>query len=195
MNSVSRTHYFLGEDPAEWITDVPNYDRLQLDHLYPGIDLEYYGNDGRLEFDFVVAPGAETKNIRFRLDGVPEITLDGKGNLVVADRDGDIILERPIAYQQIDGRRQVVATEFVVEGHEVRIRVGDYDRVISSSSIPSSDSPRSWALTVRTMPLTWASMQPGTFTSSAIHIRHNSRPGKWPITIRARIPVKMRTSL
>src|SRR5271170_1098793 len=45
----STTNLYFGKDPAKWRQGVPNYARLQVQGLYPGIDLAYYGNGGELE--------------------------------------------------------------------------------------------------------------------------------------------------
>jgi hypothetical protein len=51
-----KTNYFIGNDPKKWRTNVPNYARVKYANVYPGVDLVYYGNQGKLEYDFVVSP-------------------------------------------------------------------------------------------------------------------------------------------
>ncbi len=63
-----KSNYFRGSDPRQWQTNVPNYSRVRYEGLYPGIDLVYYGNEGRLEYDFVVAPGADPHSIALRIE-------------------------------------------------------------------------------------------------------------------------------
>jgi hypothetical protein len=58
-----RSHYLLGNDPSGWRTHIPHYARVRYRDVYPGIGLIYYGHQGRLEYDFVVAPGADPKQI------------------------------------------------------------------------------------------------------------------------------------
>lgn len=58
------SNYFIGNDPAKWRTDVPHFARIQYEHVYPGIDLVWYGSQRQLEYDFVVAPGADPKQIQ-----------------------------------------------------------------------------------------------------------------------------------
>jgi hypothetical protein len=53
------TNYYVGNDPKKWRTNVPNYAKVHYDDVYPGVDLVYYGNQRQLEYDFVVAPGAD----------------------------------------------------------------------------------------------------------------------------------------
>src|SRR5439155_27006231 len=67
---VARSQYYLGPDPARWVTDVPHYGRVRYDQLYPGIDLIFYGGPDDLEYDFVVAPGARPETIRIAFGGV-----------------------------------------------------------------------------------------------------------------------------
>jgi hypothetical protein len=78
----TRSNYFLGNDPEKWRTNVPNYAKVKYQGVYPGIDLVYYGTEsgvrsqeseepqthGELEFDFVVAPGADPGAIRFGIE-------------------------------------------------------------------------------------------------------------------------------
>jgi len=59
-----KTNYFIGNDPKKWRTNVPTYAQVRYHDVYPGVDLVYYGNQGgQLEYDFVVAPGADPSAI------------------------------------------------------------------------------------------------------------------------------------
>src|SRR4051794_32947533 len=57
------SNYFIGNNPADWQTAVPHYARVRYKNVYPGIDVVYYGSDRHLEYDFIVAPGADPKRI------------------------------------------------------------------------------------------------------------------------------------
>src|SRR5215204_243580 len=57
-------NYFIGNDPADWRTEIPTFARVRYPEVYEGIDLVYYGTPGRqLEYDFVVAPGADAARV------------------------------------------------------------------------------------------------------------------------------------
>ncbi len=58
-----KTHYFLGNDPRRWRSDVPTFARVRYAAVYPGVDVVYYGNQRQLEYDFIVAPGADPRRI------------------------------------------------------------------------------------------------------------------------------------
>src|SRR5256886_9145192 len=62
-----RANYFIGNDPALWHSDIPTYARVLYRDVYPGIDLAYYGDQGRIEYDFAVAAGADPGVIALRL--------------------------------------------------------------------------------------------------------------------------------
>ena len=90
--------------------------------MFDGIDVVYYGNQRRLQYDFVVSPGADPGRIAFHVEGAERVSVgdDGALKLMV----GDHILEqaRPFTYQEIDGVRREVPSHFVVDGNRVRVR-------------------------------------------------------------------------
>jgi hypothetical protein len=108
----STTNLYIGNDPAKWRRGIPNYGRLQVPELYPGIDLDYYGNGGELEYDLTVKPGADPWRIRFSLRGddasVKDARLNHQGDLV-----SELIQKRPVAYQfAADGSRRAVDSRY-----------------------------------------------------------------------------------
>nr|MBA2565199.1 SBBP repeat-containing protein [Gemmatimonadota bacterium] len=122
-----RTHYLIGNQPSAWRLDVPSFARVRYSGVYPGVDVVYYGNQRNLEYDFVVAPGADPRAVRLTVDGAEGLELD-RGDLVVHTTAGDLRQLRPVLYQHVDGARRKVAGEYVLENGEVGFRVGAYDR-------------------------------------------------------------------
>jgi len=78
-----KCNYFLGNDPAKWRTDVPNYSVVIYEDIYPGIDLKYYGNGKQMEYDFIVSPGADPSQIEVRYEGANSVSVNEAGELVV----------------------------------------------------------------------------------------------------------------
>ncbi|MDP9090617.1 MAG: hypothetical protein M3O26_18005 [Pseudomonadota bacterium] len=66
----------IGNDPTKWRTGIRTYGRVGYSDVYPGVDLVYYGTQGRLEYDFTVAPGASAAPIRLAFDGADQLTID-----------------------------------------------------------------------------------------------------------------------
>ena len=120
--------YFIGNDPAKWVKSAPNYARVHYRELFPGIDLAFYGNQGRLEYDFVVAPGADPKAIRLQFDGIESMRLDG-GDLVLKGTAGEIRQHKPVVYQETGGARQIVEGRYVIHSHNrVAFEIAGYDK-------------------------------------------------------------------
>ena len=70
---ASRSNYFVGNDPERYVMDVPHYAQVRYAELFPGTDLVYYGNQQQLEFDFVLAPGADPARIKLAYEGADAI--------------------------------------------------------------------------------------------------------------------------
>ncbi len=121
-----RSFHFEGNDPNSWRNNA-NYARVQDSQVYPGVDLVYYGSQSRLEYDFVVAPGADINRIRLQILGAQRIQLDTDGNLVLGTANGEITLQKPFIYQEMGKERREVTGNFRLSGGQVGFRVDSYD--------------------------------------------------------------------
>ncbi len=112
-----RSHYFLGNDPKKWRTNVPNYSKVKYESVYPGVDLVYYGNQRQLEYDFVVAPGADPRTIVLAIEtGKSKFEnrnskIAANGDLVIGLTDSEVRFHKPVVYQETSavGSRQSTA--------------------------------------------------------------------------------------
>lgn len=131
---VEKSHYYAGRNPGGWRTNVQGYATVAYSDVYPGIDLVYYGHEGRLEYDFVVSPGADPGAILVEFDGADRVEVDPAGDLILAPPGGTLRLERPLVYQEQNGVRQPVASRYrLVEADasdrpRVAIDVAERDR-------------------------------------------------------------------
>ena len=124
-----KANYFIGNDPRHWRTDVPTYVKVQYKDVYPGIDLVFYGNQRQLEYDLIVAPGADPTAITLSFDGADQLVVDGKGDLVLQFGDSDLRLQKPLVYQMINGAKQQIHGNYRLEDqHQIRFQVAVYDR-------------------------------------------------------------------
>ena len=124
-----KVNYFTGNDPAKWHTGVPNYAKVRYRGVYPGVDLVYYGNQRQLEYDFVVAAGADPKPIRLQFAGAKGLRLGADGDLVVTAPGGALAFHKPAVYQLVDGQRKPVEGRFaMLAKNTVGFRLGNYDR-------------------------------------------------------------------
>jgi hypothetical protein len=119
---AARTNYFIGRKD-QWRANVGSFGRVRYASVYPGIDMVYYGNQSQLEYDFVVAPGADPRSIRLRFQGANRVRISDAGDLLV----DDMVQKRPVIYQ--DNPRREIAGRYVLLGkNTVGVRVADYDR-------------------------------------------------------------------
>src|SRR5690349_7227154 len=124
-----KVNYFRGKDAAGWQTEVPTYQRVKYSAVYPGVDLVYYGQSQKLEYDFIVAPGADPGTIKLGFAGVEQTTVDAEGNLVLKTAGGPVRFQKPVIYQIDGGRRHPVEGGYVLcSPDEIGFRVGVYDR-------------------------------------------------------------------
>ena len=127
---AGKANYFLGNDPACWRTNVPTYAKVQYAQVYPGVDLVFYGSSQQqLEYDFVVAPGADPSGSRLAFEGAGKIELDAGGGLRVFIPGGEVRFDKPMIYQIVEGRRRDIEGGFVCEPRQPNDGTGNSARV------------------------------------------------------------------
>jgi hypothetical protein len=121
-------NYYLGNDPAQWHTNIPTYARVEFRDVYPDIDLVYYGNQQQLEYDFVVAPGANPQSIKLAFPGADPVAVNAQGDLVLHGAGGDVRQQSPFLYQEVNGVKQPIGGAYALQGqHQVGFQVSAYD--------------------------------------------------------------------
>ena len=134
-----KANYFIGNDPRNWHANIPTYAKVKYENVYPGVDLVYYGNQGQLEYDFVVEPGADPGVIQLALDSGPALSsalrLAANGDLLVQLPGGEVRFQKPVIYQPAatDDRqrttdRKLVGGHYRVVNHQVRFEIPSYDK-------------------------------------------------------------------
>jgi hypothetical protein len=123
-----KVNYFIGNDPSRWRTNIPAFARVEYSGVYPGVDLAYYGRQGRLEYDFIVAPGADPAAIRIALQGAQRLRIGSGGSLVLETGGPPIRFRKPVTYQEIAGERRLVESRYkLAASNQVGFSLGSYD--------------------------------------------------------------------
>ena len=144
-----RSNYYIGNEASFWHEDVPQFQQVAFHSVYPGIDLVYYGNQQRLEYDFLISPGASVGQIQFKMRGANRTRLTEASDIVVDSEAGSLQLRLPSVYQVINGAKKLVSCRFVLRADNViTFRIGQYDQaralvidpVLSYASLISSSS-------------------------------------------------------
>jgi hypothetical protein len=108
-------NYYIGNDTKKWRSGITTYGKVKYQGIYPGIDAVFYGNQRQLEYDFVVAPGADPKQISLGLTGARP-SFDAGGNVVLKLADGDLALKKPVVYQNVAGEKKMGSSEEIMGG-------------------------------------------------------------------------------
>lgn len=147
-----KSNYLLTSDRRTWITGVPTYSGVLYRGVYPKTDLVFRGSDcltpdapclksqaSRLEYDFRIAPGGDPSAIAWRiapqasrLTPKDSVRLDG-GDLVIASSGGQFRFLKPVAYQEVNGKKQPVESKYLLHrdstgATRVGFAIGHYDR-------------------------------------------------------------------
>ncbi len=126
---AGKANYFFGKDPSKWQKNVPLYRQVRYEGVYPGIDVVYYGNQSRVEHDFIVKPGADPKNIQLDVKGVDSLSLADNGDLVLHKGSDEVRLQAPVVYQEFHGLKVSVDGRYQIQNKtQVSFAVGSYDK-------------------------------------------------------------------
>ena len=123
-------NYFIGNDSEKWHTDIPTFARVRYSETYPGVDLVYYGNQMQLEYDFVVRPGADSRQVALSFEGADSVAVEATtGDLLLKVGKQTITQHKPVVYQEVEGLRQPVESAYEMKGAgRVGFHIGAYDR-------------------------------------------------------------------
>lgn len=139
-----KTNYFRGSDANKWESEVSTFAQVKYEEIYKDVDLLWYNNEaGELEYDFIVAPNADYRQIELKFKGAKKLEINKNGDLLVHTKAGILQQRKPFTYQTIDGDRREVASRYKMNGkNKVRFVVGNYDRekelVIDPAVMPYS---------------------------------------------------------
>jgi hypothetical protein len=98
--SKLKVNYFIGNDKSKWHCDVPTSQAVLYKNLYKDIDLKVYGIEKQIEYDWIVKPGGNPKDIRFEYKNVKGTRLDKEGNLLIETDFGELMHKKPVSYQK-----------------------------------------------------------------------------------------------
>jgi hypothetical protein len=124
----ARSNYFISPDPDNWRTNVPNYSRVRYREIYPGVDMVYYGNQRRLEYDFIVQPGTDPEMIIISCQGADSLEIDPDGDLVMNLAGEKIRQHKPYIYQESADGKEMIAGGYVLKAkNEIGFHLSEYD--------------------------------------------------------------------
>lgn len=124
-------NYFLGNDESKWASEVRGYEEFTLKELYDGIDIRFIEQEKQIKYEFIVAPNVATDKIKLKYSYQKELKIDRKGNLVIKTELGDIIEEKPYAYQIVNGKIIEIPCSYELVDNVVTFKLGEYNKRVA----------------------------------------------------------------
>ena len=122
-----KANSFIGDDRSRWRSGIPTFDRVRYRSVYPGVDLDFHGNQSQLEYDFRLAPGADPGAIALGLEGADSLRIGAGGDLAMRVGGHTVRQLAPVAFQPVGGERRRVPVAFDLRGETLRFRLGAFD--------------------------------------------------------------------
>lgn len=126
----TKINRLVGRDESKWQRNVATYGKVTYPSVRDGVDLVFHGEDGQLEYDFVVAPGADPSKVALNIEGSDALSLTDSGDLAIKTAAGTLLQQRPRVYQRDEqGREHDVKASFRIAGdQQIAFNVDAYDR-------------------------------------------------------------------
>jgi len=105
-------NYFCDRDPHKWHSNIPTFGKVGFHGVYPGVDVVYYGNQEHLEYDFLVAPHADPKQIHLHFAGAKDVRVNAAGELIIRAQGRELTWQKPTVYQQDERGKHAVAAHY-----------------------------------------------------------------------------------
>ncbi len=121
-------NYFLGNDKSRWTSNVYGYSEAIMKEFYTGIDLKLIEDREQLKYEFHVQPNMDPTVINFSYFGQEKVKIDSKGNLIIETKLGNIIEQKPYAYQVVNGKIIEVNCVFEINESDVTFKLGNYNK-------------------------------------------------------------------
>jgi hypothetical protein len=114
-----KVNHYQGNDPGKWRTEVPTYKSVLYREAYPGIDLKFYGTGQQVEYDLIIKPGADPKQVKFLYRGIKALKVTREGDLsITLPGGGHLVQQKPVIYQEINGQRVSREGKFRLLSHK-----------------------------------------------------------------------------
>lgn len=119
-------NYFIG-DPSKWQSNVHAFNEVKGTNVYPGIDVIYKEDHGKLKYEFVVSPGGSHQSIQIQYAGAQSMRIDDAGNAIIHAGIATMTEMKPFVYQIINGDTVEVKSKFILNNHSLSFDLGVYD--------------------------------------------------------------------
>ncbi|MEO2069159.1 MAG: SBBP repeat-containing protein [Desulfurobacteriaceae bacterium] len=124
----TKVSYFRGKDRSKWVSGLSTYNYVNLGELWKSVKVKVRAYGDNVEKLFYVEPGGDVEKIRVKIEGAKSLEVGVDGRLKIVTKKGEVYFTKPVAYQEVEGKRKYVEVKYVVEGKEYGFRLGEYDQ-------------------------------------------------------------------
>jgi gliding motility-associated-like protein len=124
-------NYFLGNDSTKWTSDVKSFQEVTLKNFYNGIDLKVFDTPEKFKYELWCSPGSPMNDIQIDLVNFNQVSITKNGDLVLKTNLGEIIEQKPIAYQLLNGKITAISCAFKLNGNILSFKLGKFDPLAS----------------------------------------------------------------
>ena len=123
-------NFAIGNDPSKWRSNVPAYAALRYRGIYPGIDVRVREEAGQLEYDLLLAAGADLGRAVLRAEGASALEIATDGALIIWTTGGTSLRQTPpVTWEELPGgERRPLASRFrIIDGQRYGFEAPDRD--------------------------------------------------------------------
>ncbi|MCP9761469.1 DUF7948 domain-containing protein [Lacihabitans soyangensis] len=119
-------NFFIGQNKDEWKSNVPAFEEILLENVFDGIDFRMYSADQSLKYEYIVKPGADASQIKFKYEGANE-TLIQKNELILKTNFGLIKEFQPFTYQSTNNQKKPIKSSFKMTDDYISFQLAEYN--------------------------------------------------------------------
>ena len=124
-------NYILGNDKSSWKGNVAAFKLINYQNIYNNIDFQIYSIGNLLKYDVILNPNSNINDVQLNYEGIDNIKVTKSGSLIIKTSVGEIVEQKPYAYQNINNTKVEVPCEFILKNNTISFKInGKYDTKI-----------------------------------------------------------------
>jgi hypothetical protein len=126
--STAKINYFKGNNPKQWISNIPTFHSISYGEIYPNIELQLKAYSKNIEKLFFIKPHAQIENIKIKVEGIKDLKINEKGQLVLSTSLGEVLFTKPKGYYQDQTEQEIEVSYVVYNKDEYGFKIKNYDQ-------------------------------------------------------------------
>ncbi|MDP1726036.1 MAG: SBBP repeat-containing protein [Bacteroidota bacterium] len=99
-------NYYTPGVPETGVLNIHRFKKIRYQNVYKNIDVEFVINNDKFKYNFVIHPGGNINDIKFKFVGANNTSLTSDGNILIETSCGNVTENIPLSYQLEENGRQ-----------------------------------------------------------------------------------------